>query len=69
MVERRSTLFIIAEGIGLGISGAGILFMPSEEERMADLWKKERGLPEKKQSSLKLTPTFGLLSAGLTGTF
>jgi hypothetical protein len=59
-------------GIGAGyiFVGTGTLFLRSEEERMADLWNKERALPSGgAHSGLRLSPRIGLGAVGLSGTF
>jgi hypothetical protein len=62
---------LIAAGIGSGFTGAGLLMVRSEDERIADLWRKERALPaaRSRSSSLKLSPTIGLGGIGLAGRF
>jgi|GEM_PF-1863517 len=61
---------LIAGGVGAGIIGAFELGMRSEEERLADLWRNQRSLPERATSSApRLTPRIGFGQIGLSGTF
>ncbi len=66
---------LIAAGVGSGITGVGNLAVGSEDERIAELWRRERGMPNPKLSSgprkktVELMPSVGLGSIGLTGRF
>lgn len=58
---------LVAGGVGAGILGASALAVRSEDERMADAWRREQPLPPPR--AVTFAPRLGLGSVGLAGTF
>ncbi len=60
----------MAAGAAWGLTGLTNLVLRSEEERLAELWKKERAFPvESGTSSLRIRPLVGVGALGIGGTF
>jgi hypothetical protein len=66
---------LLAAGVGSGITGLSHFVVGSEDERIADLWRKERAATDPKLRSsgrrklIELKPSIGFGSFGLKGTF
>lgn len=60
---------LIAGGRGSGFVGAGHVVIRSEDERTAELWRKERSSLPQAPSAVKVTPRFGLGGVGVVGVF